>query len=322
MKTTVLALLFWALPLGMALSEERGSGEPAAADGGEPAGAGAVNPVYRQLVEDGVPLPDGRRIKLPEPLFSEEMDAAAQRAALKKLERPGKSVRDLMRATISAPFVLEISEVPNTRARRVDLYFFAHGDLETLLDKDFLENQLGFGGKRGKTKDEFTKSGFLRDEELQARMLSAIESEGVREAYLYSTSNLFDRVLLSSTSRVYQTRHRASIVAASLLDSRFDGDSQYPNQWRPLVRDASGRLKLGKGVNRYSGIGSYVGVVEVAGQKDMLFIEFHMVFEEPQEWFGGANYITSKLPPLMRDNVQQFRAKLAKARQSTAKQGG
>lgn len=297
-------------------------GPPAAPDGGQAAGAAGTNPVYQQLVEDGVLLPDGRSVKLPEPLLAEGMDAAAQRAALEKLERPGKTLKDMMRATIPAPFVLEISEVPNTRARRVDLYFFAQGELETLLDKDFLENQLGFGAKRGKSKDEFSKSGFLQDEELQARMLSTVESEGVREAYLYNTSNVFDRVLLSTTSHVYQSRHGDSIVAASLLDSRFDGDSQYPNQWRPLVRDASGRLKLGKGVNRYSGIGSYVRVAKVAGHKNLLFIEFHMVFDEPHEWFSGANYISSKLPPLMRDNVQQFRAKLAKARPSTAKQGG
>ncbi len=321
MKTAVLAMLALVLLFRAGFSEEALAGEPAPASHDQLAGDAAANPVYQELVERGVPLPEGRSVKLPEPLLAEGMDAAAQRTALEKLERPGKTLKELMRATIPAPFVLEISEVPDTRARRVDLYFFAQGELAALLDEDFLENQLGFGGKRGKTKDEFSKSGFLRDEELRARMLSAIESEGVREAYLYSTSNVFDRVLLSSTSRVYQTRHGSSIVAASLLDSRFDGDSQYPNQWRPLVRDASGRLKLGKGVHRYSGIGSYVRVTQVAGQKNLLFIEFHMVFDEPYEWFGGANYISSKLPPLMRDNVQQFRAKLAKAQRTAAKQG-
>lgn len=319
MKTIALALVV-VLPFQPVLGEV--PAPPQASTSGPPATSATENPVFRQLVDEGVRLSDGRAIKLPEPLLTEEMDAAAQRAALQKLDRPGKTLKDLMRATVAAPFVLEISEVPDSRARRVDLYFFAQGELETLLEKEFLENQLGFGAKRGKTKDEFSKSGFLESEELAARMLTAVETETAREAYLYSTSNVFDRVLLSSTSRVYQTRQGRSILVASLLDSRFDGDSQYPNQWRPLVQDAAGRLKLGKGVHRYSGIGSYIKVTELAGHQNLLFVEFHMVFDEPYDWFRGANYISSKLPPLLKDNVQQFRARLAKARQSTAKQGG
>ena len=323
MKTAIRFVCVLILPLAMgwgALEEvvrtvAAGSAEPAAGGSGE-------NPVYRELVETGVPLPDGRTIKLPEPLLSEGMDAAAQREALRKLERPGKTLADLMRGTIAAPFVLEIGQVAESRARRVDLYFFARGELEVLMEKDFLDNQLGCGAKRGRDKDEWNRSGFLQPDELASRMLAVVETESEREAYLYSTSNVFDRVLLSSTSRVYQTRQGASILAASLLDARFDEDSQYPNQWRPLVRDSAGRLKLGRGVHRYSGIGSYIKVSELAGQKNLLFIEFHMVFDEPREWFGGANYISSKLPPLMRDNVQQFRALASRARESTAKQGG
>jgi hypothetical protein len=317
----VLALAAAMLPPTAAWIEGPPDGD--AASVGQPAGAGSVvNLVYQRLVESGVSLPDGRSVKLPEPVLRVGMDAAAEQAALRKLERPGKSLKELMRATIPAPFLLDISQVPDSRARRVDLYFFARGELETLLDKDFLENQLGFTGKRDKNDDEWNKSGFLAAEELAARQLTALESEEAREAYLYSTSNVFDRVLLSSTSRVFQTRHERSIVAASLLDERFDGDEQYPNQWRPLVRDAAGRLKLGKGVHRYAGLGSYIKVTALAGQQGLLFIEFHMVFDEPQEWFGGANYISSKLPPLMQDNVRQFRARLAKARSSAAKRGG
>jgi hypothetical protein len=58
-------------------------------------------------------------------------------------------------------------------------------------------------------------------------------------------------------------------------------------------------------------MGQYLKVTALVDADDKpngkLFIEAHMVFHEPQGWFGGANLLGSKLPLAVQDNVREFR---------------
>ena len=100
------------------------------------------------------------------------------------------------------------------------------------------------------------------------------------------------------------------MIAAQKLDPRFARDAKFPNQWRPLTRKPTGGFAEGD-AQPYGGMGQYVKVtalVDADGKPNgKLFIEAHMVFHEPQGWFGGANLLGSKLPLAVQDNVREFR---------------
>ena len=46
-----------------------------------------------------------------------------------------------------------------------------------------------------------------------------------------------------------------------------------------------------------------------------MFIECHMIFDEPRGWFGGANLLRSKLPLAVQEEVRNFRRRLSAASQ-------
>ena len=48
----------------------------------------------------------------------------------------------------------------------------------------------------------------------------------------------------------------------------------------------------------------------MAQPSDAMLIEYHVVFEEPEAWFQGANLLSSKLPLVIQDVVRSFRRKL------------
>ena len=61
----------------------------------------------------------------------------------------------------------------------------------------------------------------------------------------------------------------------------------------------------------YAGLGSYVKATRLAEPAGAVFIEYHVVFAEPQGWFHGANLLRSKLPIVAQDMVRKFRRKMA-----------
>ncbi|MES1213546.1 MAG: hypothetical protein ABUL64_03085, partial [Singulisphaera sp.] len=86
---------------------------------------------------------------------------------------------------------------------------------------------------------------------------------------------------------------------------------QFPNSWSPLERDASGKLSVGA-AKAYSGLGGYMKMTELVEPAGALFVECHIVFDEPEAWFHGKNFLRSKLPLVVQDNVRSFRRKLGK----------
>ena len=75
------------------------------------------------------------------------------------------------------------------------------------------------------------------------RDLKAADRDGYEERFVYSTFSLFDQVQLSTTRRAVLVRGKDSILVAGKIDRRFDNDPDYPNQWRPLVRDSQANIQ-------------------------------------------------------------------------------
>jgi len=153
-------------------------------------------------------------------------------------------------------------------------------------------------------------SGPLSEKELAARQLALASNDEMEESFVHFSAPVLDRVQLRGVHHQVVTYSKHSMVAAQKLDPRYSADAKYPNQWRPLTRTPAGGFAEGD-AQPYGGMGQYVKVtalVDAQGKPNgKLFIEAHIVFHEPREWFGGANLLGSKLPLAVQDNVREFR---------------
>jgi hypothetical protein len=270
-----------------------------------------ANPVFRGLVEQGVALGGDRRVKLPPPTLPDGLSPQAQNEAMAKIADENYPLEELQRNSQVAPFRLILRDIdtgdPANPVRGLDLYFFVHGDLDTLQKKDFRDRLLSLSQSRAKAHD-------VTAEELAKRKVELAKASGAVEDVLsHRTFTLFDKVEVSDTQRVTLTRTPESLVLASDLDPRFAGDAEFPNQWRSITRDANDQPALGP-PQPGAGSGSYLKVTKLAEPAGALFVELHVVFVEPHGWFDGANLIRSKLPVVVQNEVRALRRELAKAK--------
>jgi hypothetical protein len=77
-----------------------------------------------------------------------------------------------------------------------------------------------------------------------------------------------------------------------------------------VERTAAGKLEVGDS-HPYTGSGSYLKATKLQEPPGSIFVEYHIVFHEPTEWFNGATVLRSKLPILVQDEVRKFRRRLA-----------
>ncbi len=92
----------------------------------------------------------GTTIKVPPPRFSEEDDASRQRATLEAIAGSKGRADDLLRDSITAPFVFAIRDIPTEDGsviRAVDLWYVIYADLDAL-DPESIQGG-GDGSDRG-----------------------------------------------------------------------------------------------------------------------------------------------------------------------------
>lgn len=282
--------------------------------------AGRENAILADMVDSGVELPEAGAVKLPPPSMPDGLDAKQQREVIAKLPGIRHSVDDLLRKSAVAPFELQKSQTAGkgktkSSAWRVDAWFIAYGELEQVAQEDFLKrwSQLAGGESDGGSgaKDEngeISRAGKLSDEEIAERKLFD-PGEHQDEYFLYSTFQMFDKVQVSATRHAMISRSDESLLVAARVDPRFEQDEKYPNQWRPMKRDELGKISVGP-PQPYSGAGFYAKVTRLKQPAGALFVEYHQVFHEPQDWFRGARLLSSKIPLLAQDSVRDFRRKL------------
>jgi hypothetical protein len=278
-------------------------------------GPAVENPVFKELTEKGVKMSNGTMVKLPPPILADGLDAAAQKAALGKVADARSPVAELVKKSYYAPVVVKVRTVKSSEGegpavRTVDLWFVAHGGWDILTSKGFLESAL-------KTKDEgknrvVLNSGILTDKEMTARKLSATAKDGYEERFVYTTFWLFERVELSITRFSTLTHGKDSVLAAARLDPRFQKDPDYPNQWRPLLRNELAEIKPGP-PHPFTNAGGYAKITRLAEPAEAVFIECHLVYEEAYGWFDGINLVKQKVPVMVQEKVRTFRRKLALA---------
>ena len=266
------------------------------------------NSVYHNLIERGIPVGDSA-VKLPEPSLSPEADAKEQAEVIRRVSSKKYDYDEFIRKSPVAPFMLEINmvgEKGGDRLQKIDLWFVAYGKLDAVSDEEVLGQITG-----SESRSEKGESEQLTEEELRERDLTVESSDNRRESYYHTDAPILDKVQVSGIGHGVTTRASNGILAASLLDPRFADDAKYPNRWRPVVREQSGKTRLGE-PHPYAGFGGYCQVAALHEPKGALFVECHMAINEPHAWFNGANLLGSKLPIVIRDNVRTLRRKLAK----------
>ncbi len=265
-----------------------------------------ANPVYRDLLTDGVAVDAKTKAPLPAPALPDGLDAAAQKKALAEVVASKYPLEDFVRDTSVAPIVLTVRDLPGGNpqapAKAVDAWFVVYGDLDRLTRQQFRQRLLTLGQDQVKHQD--VPAAALDKRGLKPAAV-ALDQE---EFFGHVAFTLFDKVQVEETHRVFLTRTNDSVVVASLLDARFAGDAEFPNQWRPLKNGTPGEPQP------YEGVGRYLKVTKLAEPKGALLVEHHGVFTEPKAWFDGANLIRSKLPMLVQTEVRSLRKELDKER--------
>jgi hypothetical protein len=274
-----------------------------------PSSYGADNPIFDDLVNKGIEVSGPTLYKLAPPMMADGLDAAGQKRALEKVADEHHSVESLLRKSLVSPFVLKITDgdpaAGETKAsKRINLFFIVYADLDKVSDEQFLKRQAESELKNEQNSQE-TKFVALSADELTARQISA----SPEERYLALDTNLFDRVRVTGTLHARQTRTADSVLVAMVLDSRFETDPKYPDAWRSLTRDDAGKLKIGER-RPYRGVGAYIKATRLLEPAGAIFVESHIVFNEPADWFGGSNFLRSKLPILSQDAVRNLRRRV------------
>jgi hypothetical protein len=272
------------------------------------------NPVFKQLLAEGIKMSDGKSYKLRPPIMADGLDAAGQLAALTKLADDRNPVNDILANDYYAPVVTKVRNAKPPKGegpaiRTIDVWFVAHGDWNTLVSRDFLESTTA--AENGKSR-VVLKSGTLTEKEMRKRNLTATTTADVEQRFLYTTFWLFDRVQVSATRSSTLIRGKDMILAAGRIDSRFGKDPDYPNQWRPLLRDARAEIKPGP-ARSFSRAGGYAKITRLKQPAGAAFIEFHLIYEEPYGWFDGINLVKQKIPAMVQEKVRTFRRKLSVA---------
>ncbi|MCI0738112.1 MAG: hypothetical protein L0Y72_03645 [Gemmataceae bacterium] len=264
-----------------------------------------LNPLYRELQEQGVAVGAKLKPTLPAPLFGDKLNAKQQSALLAKLAGDDYPLDELLRPSVVAPFVFKFGEFdthdPTTLGRRTDLWFIAYGKLESLTHDNLTKLY------KGVLKD----SQPLKDALLKERGLKRLDSANAQEEFFHTSYPLLNRVRVHATFRTVSSRHEDSVVLASRLDAAFNKDKEFPNQWRPLEADEAGNLKPGP-PQPYEGVGAYLRISRLQEPQGALFVELHQVFAEPTKWFDVPNVLRSKLPIVVLSEVRTFRRELLK----------
>lgn len=267
------------------------------------------NNLFEDLRSEGIALGPKHKATLPAPTMADGLDAAKQKEVLAAVAGEDYPVEELVRPSVVAPYVLKYRDVkpsdPETPAYGIDLWFVAHGDLDTLAGKDFLDKW------QAAQKDREVH--VLTAAELEKRKLVEHSEEKRQERFAHTVFAVLDRVQVSGTLHTVLTRQPDSILAAAVVDPRFRDDDEFPNRWRSLGKDDDGKPVLGE-AHPYGGAAAYLKVTRLTEPEGALFVECHLVFTEPKGWFGGANLLRSKVPILAQSEVRAFRRELAKAR--------
>jgi hypothetical protein len=271
--------------------------------------AAEENEIFKDLMKNGITLSNNAKAEIPKVVMEDGLNADAQAKVMEGVLADKKRLQSFRGGNPNDWFELKISGAPATpakpvAAKTIDLFYVVNGRLETVADKGFIKGAMGEGG------DNFH---ILTDQELKNESLApATETPTKRERYAHAKMDLFNMAKIRATGQGISLQNKDSVLIAFRLDPKFEGNKNFPNQWTGITKDASGN-KVETPPQPYRGAGGYMKLTRVAGSaKPQVFIEYHLVFDEPYGWFEGKPVLTSKLPTKVDADVRSFRKDIIK----------
>jgi hypothetical protein len=274
--------------------------------------AHARNPVYLEVLGRGLES-DGQTVSLPGPRLRDGQAPDAQRAALREVAGSDRALEELVRSSVTAPFVMKVRDLKagDATVRLADLWFVVHADLAQL---DPAREAARTDGKEVEAGNMRVRTRLLKAEELRAtRIAPAADPSGRSTWFARIHARLLDRIELDVTNRVVATQSGESVVIAARTDPAFDKEGPEANGWQTV---ASSGGPGAQGTRRpYRGGISYARISRLAFRPGALLVEVHSAFVEPHEWFQGAPILRSKFGVIAQDQIRALRRALARGKE-------
>lgn len=274
----------------------------------------ARNPVYGSVLKDGLTA-NGTTFRLPAPRLRDDQSADVQRAALREVAGSDQRLDELLRNSVTAPYIIKVHDVKagDATIRVVDLRFVVYGDLAEV---DPAREAAKADEKEVQAGNMVMRTRLLKPSDLRATGVappSPREGRGPDTWYAHIHGRLLDRIQFDVTNQVVATRAEDSLVVATRTDPAFDKPGPFANGWKPV--EGGNETGAAGGTSRpYAGGISYTKISRLAIKPGALLVEMQGAFVEPREWFQGAPILRSKFSVVAQDQIRALRRELARRR--------
>ena len=235
----------------------------------------AVNSVYVGALEQGLTA-NGATAKLPEPRLGDGQAADVQRAALREVAGTDQKLDELVRNSVTAPYIIKVHDVKAADAtiRVIDLWFVVYADIAQI---DPAKQAEQADNKDVEAGNMAIRTRLLKPEDIRAAGIEppkGPEGSGPSTWYAHIHGRLLDRIEFDATNKVMASRTGDSIVVAARTDPAFDKPGPNANGWKPVgaghANDAAGGP-----LKPYRGGISYTKISRLAFQPGALLVEMH-----------------------------------------------
>ena len=274
--------------------------------------AHARNDVYVRGARAGSGGGRSRRSLCPRPAWSTVRMPTRQRAALRELAGSDQALENMLQPSVTAPHIIKVRDVKTTAGmiRVVDLWFVVHADLKQV---DPAQEAARTDQKEVEVGNMWFQTRLLKANDLQAAGIARAAVDRPEDLVCPRAFTLArpDRFRGDQPGRGIADQTE-SVVLASRTDPAFDKAGPNRNGWKALAR--TGAAKEEGTVRPYQGGISYAKMSRVAFKPGALFVEMHVAFVEPHEWFQDAPILRSKFSVAAQEQIRGLRRELANAR--------
>jgi hypothetical protein len=273
--------------------------------------AHAQNSVFKLVLDEGLES-GGQKVTLARPRLVDGQDAQSQRTALREVAGSDRALDDLLRDSVTAPYIIKVRDVKSSGAtiRQADVWFVVYSELKQV---DFGHEASRTDQKEVEVANMWFQTRLLSENDLRARGIKAAPvASGQNQWYSHAHAKLLDRIDFEVTNLIVASQSSDSIVVASRTDPAFAKATSVANSWKSIPRDGNAKAEVTP--NPYEGGMSYAKISRLAIKPGAVSVEIHMAFVEPDGWFQGAPILRSKFSVAAQDQIRSLRRELAKKR--------
>ena len=257
-------------------------------------------PAISDLTKDKVRFPSGDSFSLALPTLSVGQSDKQRMDQLTALSG-GAGWKRFSRDSTVAPVAIDVKYLNGADGSRVGhslhAAFVVHASLETLKDKDLMQQLFANESSSGKT--ESKSEGQVSDKVLIERGITKTENTSFANAEIA----LLKKVTVRGVLQVQKSESENGIDFAFRLDKRFNDADQTSNAWSRIGKDKATLPDW----TPYSGAAGYLVVRRLPELESACLIECRVLLHEPKEWFNGSNLLRSKLPLMIQETARSFR---------------